>query len=454
MHDHDITRFSEMYDRCYERVAAELRNGRKESHWMWFIFPQIRGLGHSETSVYYAIRNLDEARAFLSSSCGERMRRLLDILLKLPTRDPEAVFGHIDAVKLASSMTLFAEAEPHESIFRQVLDKFYHGRPDRKTLEILNRGKSGSVMTPQEFLKEFFTADGHPAEAEPSPAARPQGDNDKAELFRRFKGMFWGLVVGDCLGSPIQFTEKDRHPRVTEMLPCRHFGTPPGYWTDDSAMAFCVAESIVRLGRYDLTDIGNNFVRWYNNGFWSSLPYAFDVGQATHLAVRRIEQGSLRNGDEESQGNGSIMRFAPSYILNYGNADRHILHEISDLTHCSGKVRETVDLMARICDDHMQGKRTGVKSLYKTRAEVNNSGWAVSTLQAALWAFETTSSFEDGLIEAVNLGGDADSIGAVFGQIAGSYYGYDAIPEHWLNAVKDRRKIDELIEALIHCTGC
>ena len=74
-------------------------------------------------------------------------------------------------------------------------------------------------------------------------------------------GALWGLVVGDCLGSPIQFTEKDGHPWITEMVYCRIFGTPPGYWTDDSSMAFCVAESLATLGRFDARDVGRNFVR-------------------------------------------------------------------------------------------------------------------------------------------------------------------------------------------------
>ncbi|MBQ7650331.1 MAG: ADP-ribosylglycohydrolase family protein, partial [Victivallales bacterium] len=126
-----------------------------------------------------------------------------------------------------------------------------------------------------------------------------------------------------------------------------------------------------------------------------------------------------------------------------------MLHEISDLTHNSWRVRETVTLMAQICEEHVNGRRTSVKSIYKSRDDVNNSGWAVSTLQAALWAFETTSSFEDGMIAAVNLGGDADSIGAVFGQIAGAYYGYKAIPERWLAKIKDRKVVNDLIEDCI-----
>ena len=214
-------------------------------------------------------------------------------------------------------------------------------------------------------------------------------------------------------------------------------------------MAFCVAESITRLKKVDLHDIGNNFVRWYRDGFWSSKDYAFDVGGATISAIHGIQKGALKNGTEDSQGNGSIMRFAPSYIWNYGADNDRILHDISDLTHDSGKVRETVSLMARICDEHLAGTRTKVKSIYKSRDEVNNSGWAVSTLQAALWAFETTSTFEDGLIAAVNLGGDADSIGAVYGQIAGAFYGFDAIPARWITAVKDHQKINDLIEAFL-----
>ena len=138
MKNNDISRFSEMYDQYYGQAAEELRRGRKTSHWMWFIFPQIQGLGRSEMSRFYAVRDLDEARAFLDSPCGEKMRSLLGILLGLRENDPEAVFGYIDAVKLASSMTLFAEAAPDDPVFRQVLDKFYQGRPDEKTLEILN----------------------------------------------------------------------------------------------------------------------------------------------------------------------------------------------------------------------------------------------------------------------------------------------------------------------------
>ena len=265
----------------------------------------------------------------------------------------------------------------------------------------------------------------------------------ESEKKDRIRGMLWGLIVGDCLGSPVQFMNMDSFPKVTEMIPCGHFNTPAGYWTDDGAMALCIMESVVRCQKYDLEDIADNFIRWYDDGFCSSLDYSFDVGSATVMGIHGLKRGELCNGFEDSQGNGSIMRFAPSLLLD--NGDNRIIHEVSDLTHNSCKVRETADLMAEICRTHLSGVKTPLQSEYSMREEVNNSGWAVSTLQAALWAFHTTDNFEEALIAAVNLGGDADTIGAVCGQIAGAYYGYSAIPERWLAVIKDREKLDNLI---------
>ena len=115
----------------------------------------------------------------------------------------------------------------------------------------------------------------------------------------------------------------------------------------------------------------------------------------------------------------------------------------------SGKVREVVDRLAKVLGEHMAGTRTAEVSAYTAREEVNNSGWAVSTFDAALWAFNTTQSFEEGLVAAVNLGGDSDTIGAVFGQIAGAFYGFDAIPERWVKAVKTWENVDALIERFL-----
>lgn len=270
----------------------------------------------------------------------------------------------------------------------------------------------------------------------------------------RAKGMLWGLIVGDALGSPIQFSKKDSHQWITEMVKCPAFGLPAGYWTDDGSMALCVMDSYVRKGGYDLSDIGKTFVRWLREGYLSSVEgRSFDVGNATFTSVSAICRGRLINGAEDSQGNGSIMRFAPSYLIAASLGRPEIVVEVSDLTHASTRVRQVVERFSAILDEHMNGDRTSAISEYRSREEVDNSGWAVSTLEAALWAFNSTTSFEEGMVAAVNLGGDSDTIGAVYGQIAGAYYGYEAIPRRWVESVKTWREVDGKIEGFLKALG-
>ena len=282
-----------------------------------------------------------------------------------------------------------------------------------------------------------------------------QAMNEKEVRHDRAKGMLWGLIVGDCMGSPIQFSGKDGHPWITEMEVCPVFGLPPGYWTDDGSMALCIMDSYVRKGGYDLGDVGATFVKWLREGYLSSVEgKAFDVGGATYDGVEAIARGSLVNGEEESQGNGSLMRFAPSYLIARAEGRDEILHEVSDLTHASRKVRAVCDEMAGILDLHLKGERyKDTLAAGLERAKVPNSGWVVDTMVAAKWAFALTLTFERGMIAAVNLGGDADSIGAVFGQMAGAYYGYRAIPERWVKKVKDWKKVDKRIEDFLAAVG-
>ena len=273
------------------------------------------------------------------------------------------------------------------------------------------------------------------------------------EIEDKRKGCLWGLIVGDCLGSPIQFTDKDNHPWITDMIPCRIFKTPAGYWTDDTSMALCIMESYIRKNGYNLQDIAENFVLWFRKGCFSSLPYAFDVGSATMQAIAGIERGMLKNGTEASQGNGSIMRFAPSYFIARKHMAPYICDDVSDLTHCSKVVRENViHKFYTILTEHLSGHKTVIQPPYMERSRIENSGWAVATLNAALWAFKTTDNFEDGMIQAVNLGGDADSIGAVYGQIAGAYYGFSSIPGRWIRDIKDKEKLNKKIERFLLLT--
>ena len=133
-----LDRFLDAQRSDYAAALAEVRRGRKTSHWMWYIFPQIAGLGQSSTARYYSIRDLEEAREYYAHPVlGQRLREISGALLELRGSDPVAVFGGIDSMKLKSSMTLFAVAAPDDPLFQQVLDKYYGGEQDVLTLRIL-----------------------------------------------------------------------------------------------------------------------------------------------------------------------------------------------------------------------------------------------------------------------------------------------------------------------------
>lgn len=135
---HDLSRFIEAQTAVYDTALAELKRGQKTGHWMWFVFPQIAGLGHSPTAQFYAIASLDEARAYLAHPVlGPRLVDAVEAILALPGRDASAVFGAPDDLKLRSSLTLFQAADPDEPSFPQALDKYFGGAPDPLTLERL-----------------------------------------------------------------------------------------------------------------------------------------------------------------------------------------------------------------------------------------------------------------------------------------------------------------------------
>ena len=137
---YDLERFVSAQDPVYARVLGEIARGQKTSHWMWFIFPQIAGLGSSAMAVRYAIGSLDEARAYLAHPVlGPRLLECVTALQDLPVSDPEAVFGPIDAVKLRSSLTLFAAADPDQNLFAAALQRWFRGQKDPATLERLGR---------------------------------------------------------------------------------------------------------------------------------------------------------------------------------------------------------------------------------------------------------------------------------------------------------------------------
>ncbi len=140
-----LDRFLDAQEGTYAAALAELRGGRKTGHWIWYVFPQIAGLGRSEMSRYYAIRSLDEARCYLQhQTLGPRLRECARALLDIDAGSAEAILGPVDAVKVRSSMTLFLRADPSEQVFRRVLERYYAGLADPATDDRLESGSSSS----------------------------------------------------------------------------------------------------------------------------------------------------------------------------------------------------------------------------------------------------------------------------------------------------------------------
>lgn len=136
--NYEISRFMKAHQSDYQRALSEIKNGKKVSHWMWYIFPQMKGLGHSSMSEYYGIRDLDEARVYLADPVlGKHLIEMCEALLSLDTDDAAEVMGQPDDRKLKSSMTLFDAATESLDVFQMVLDKYYHGKKDCRTLKML-----------------------------------------------------------------------------------------------------------------------------------------------------------------------------------------------------------------------------------------------------------------------------------------------------------------------------
>ncbi|MCX6218442.1 DUF1810 domain-containing protein [Spirosoma sp.] len=141
-HEPNLTRFLDAQENDYARALTEIKNGRKQSHWMWYIFPQIAGLGFSETAKFYSIQDVDEANAYLTHPVlGSRLREISKALLTVDGKTAHQILGSPDDVKLSSCMTLFGALTPTDPVFQAVLDKYYAGIPDSRTLAILKNGQ-------------------------------------------------------------------------------------------------------------------------------------------------------------------------------------------------------------------------------------------------------------------------------------------------------------------------
>ncbi len=297
----------------------------------------------------------------------------------------------------------------------------------------------------------------------------------------RFRGALAGLAVGDALGSTLEFTRPGTFEPISDMTGGGPHGLAPGEWTDDTSLTLCLADSLVQRQGFDAKDQIERYVRWYREGLWSSIGYCFDIGNTTRTALEQFElsrEPYSGPAHERSAGNGSVMRLAPVPMFFAGNAVEavHYSGESSRTTHgaktCIDGCRyyggliwaaingvDKSDLLAAMyCPAgrwHELGPWHGeiedvASGSFKRKdpPQIQGSGYVVRSIEAALWAFHKSTSFEKGALMAVNLGDDADTTGAIYGQLAGAFYGMDGIPAAWRQRIALRDQIVGLADKL------
>ena len=303
------------------------------------------------------------------------------------------------------------------------------------------------------------------------------------------KSAILGLVVGDALGVPVEFRSREELEQdpVTEM---RAYGThyqPAGTWSDDSSMALCLLESLSRGVDYD--DMMTRFLRWADEGYMTAHGDIFDMGIATRKALMKYAKGTpplaCGGAEDHDNGNGSLMRILPAALYLHrtfgpefpGKPEAYeIVHDSSSLTHAHPISLIACDIYCSVANELLCGRSgaadiqhgiAAAKSmcaslpdtapclaqfdrvdtdvlLSLSRPEIRGSGYVLHTLEAALWCLLRTDSYQACLLEAVNLGEDTDTVGAVAGGLAGILYGLDRIPAQWLEVLAKRDEIEAL----------
>lgn len=306
----------------------------------------------------------------------------------------------------------------------------------------------------------------------------------KSKPSNKVRDALLGLAVGDALGVPHEFRprhELERNP-VVGMEGQGTWNQPPGTWSDDSSLSFCLAETLCT--GYDLRALADRLVAWLDAGLWTSGGAAFDVGRSTAAAIARLRDGGVHPAQaglrrEQDNGNGSLMRILPAIFHIKGRSAEErawIVAELSALTHGHRRAQLACIIYTEIALLILGGQ--GVEAAYRTaaadfsarfageaelrhfsrilsldlgrldRADIASTGYVVDTLEAALWCLLVSSSYESTVLTAVNLGGDTDTVASVAGGLAGLAYGADSIPAPWLSALARRADIEALADRL------
>jgi ADP-ribosyl-[dinitrogen reductase] hydrolase len=281
-------------------------------------------------------------------------------------------------------------------------------------------------------------------------------ENRAQNINDAINGCLIGLAVGDAVGTTLEFKPRGTFKPITDMIGGGPFRLQPGEWTDDTSMALCLAQSLIRKKSFDPVDQMSRYCNWYRYGYMSSTGECFDIGNTVATALHKFENtkepfcGPI---NRMSSGNGCLMRLAPVPIAYRKNLEAalHFAGESSRTTHGSAECIDSSKAFTAMILNTFSGKGKEdiiIRSNYKPYTEsltsmlrgdflekryedLTGSGYVIESLESALWCFYHSDSFEDAILKAANIGNDADTTAAICGQIAGAYYGLSGIPETW-----------------------
>ena len=249
-------------------------------------------------------------------------------------------------------------------------------------------------------------------------------------------GTFIGLAVGDALGAPVEFKQAGTFPPVTGYRKCKHFNLPIGGWTDDTIMALALAESLIATrGELMCHDVMNRWAGWMTHGGGSYTGTCFDIGNQTRKALNHWHsRGVCLPPDANAIGNGCIMRLAPLAIVKRRTALTYAARVQASWTHPSAHAASAATDLALILDELITtGASDHLEEEASEQLPARHNGTAHECLVSAMWAVHHHDTFEAAVLAAVNLGDDADTVGAVAGMMAGAKFGMHAIPVRWVN---------------------
>jgi len=309
--------------------------------------------------------------------------------------------------------------------------------------------------------------------------AIPEGQPDGSQqaIRERAIGSLLGLAVGDALGTTLEFSTRDSRPRLTDIEGGGPFRLEPGQWTDDTSMALALADSLLCCDDLDQNDLMTRFVSWMDEDAYSSNGRCFDVGNTVRAALGRFKASGdplAGSTNPRSAGNGSLMRLAP-VAIRYWDDDQQRRDAAARQSRTTHGAAEAVDACVAFSDllaeaiagevrsdilrgrsqtwsgqitDIMAGSWRG-----KARSEIKSSGYVAHSLEAAIWCVARTSSFAEAVLLAANLGGDADTVAAITGQLAGALYGHRSIPSNWLGQLTGQGMIFGMARQLVDRTS-